>query len=364
MTSNTNGKEEPISNGFSRRHILKTTGAVAVAGGFGLGSGVAGAQDLDDLCEAVPHDVMLVLDRSGSMGLDPDGDGSTKLDDVKAAAKGFVDRLTSADQVGLVSYNENATVDSQLTGDHASVKSAIDGLSAGGLTNIGGAVDTAHDELTGALDRADADNIMVLLSNGQPTTGPDAATEADEAKADGIRLITIAFGQDANDSLMQDLASDPASSNFFDAPTGADIDTVFQTITQEICPTVVDINIKPGSDPNAVNCRSEVVPVAVLTTSDFDATRVDPASLRFGAPSEVVAGNGAEIVHEGGHFEDAQPDHGEKDGDTDFVGHFATADTGFDGSQDEGWLVGQTMDGEDIAGRDSVKLVGCNRGGN
>lgn len=364
MTPKNDGKNGQFFDRLSRRHVLKTTGALAAAGSLGFGTGVAGAQDLEELCEAVPNDVMLVLDRSGSMSIDTDGDGNTKLEDVKAAATGFVDRLTDRDHVGLVSYDESVTLDSQLTDDHSSVTSAIDGLTAGGQTNIGGAIDAAHDELASSRDRPDANNIMVLLSNGLSNEGSNPETEANEAKGDGIRLITIAFGQNADDSLMQNLASDPASSNFFDAPTGADIDDVFQTITQDICPTIVDINIKPGSDPNAVNCRSEAIPVAVLTTDDFDATRVDPSSLRFGAPSEVVAGDGAGIVHEGGHFEDAKPDHGEKDGDTDFVGHFATTDTGFDGSQDEGWLVGQTMDGEDIAGRDSVKLVGCNGGGN
>jgi hypothetical protein len=122
--------------------------------------------------------------------------------------------------------------------------------------------------------------------------------EADEAKSDGIRVMSIALGTDANDSLMKEIASDPDSTNFFDAPQGADLDSVFRTITDEICPTIVEINIKPGSDPNAVNCGSEVVPVAVLTTSDFDATTVDPASLRFGAPQTVVDGDGAGIVHD------------------------------------------------------------------
>ena len=39
----------------------------------------------------------------------------------------------------------------------------------------------------------------------------------------------------------------------------------------------VEIDIKPGSDPNSINLKSKgVVPVAVLTTDDFDASDVDP----------------------------------------------------------------------------------------
>ncbi|MFB6300241.1 MAG: PKD domain-containing protein [Halobacteriales archaeon] len=139
-------------------------------------------------------------------------------------------------------------------------------------------------------------------------------------------------------------------------PDGAS-DTCKLTFTVWIA---VEINIKPGSDPNAVNCKKKGgTPVAVLTTDDFDATRVDPSSLRFGAPSDVIGGGGAGIIHEGGHFEDAKPDHGSKDGDTDFVGHFHTPDTGFDGTQDTGRLEGETQDGIPLVGTDSVKLVGC-----
>lgn len=342
------------ASAVTRRKVLLATGALGVAGGAGFGAGIAAGRDFEELCEAVPNDVVLVIDRSGSMRGDPDGDGNTKLDDVKRAATGFVNRLTDNDHVGLVSFNESASLDEQLTSDHSNVETAINGLSAGGSTNIGQAVDTAHGELTSSRDRPDANDVMVLLSNGLPNRGTDPEDEADEAKNDGIRLITIAFGEDADDSLMQRMASDPTSDNFFDAPTGADIDNVFETISQEICPLVVELDIKPGSDPNSINCGSNgVVPVAVLTTDDFDAMTVDPASLRFGSPEAVVNGDGAALAHGDGHIEDA-----DGDGDADHVGHYPTQETGFAKSDDEGWLVGKTEDGRDIAGRDSVKIVG------
>lgn len=346
---------------LDRRRTLQLLGSSAVAVGVGVGSGTVGAQSgFDDLCEAVPLDVVLVLDRSGSMGADPDGDGDTKLDDLKAAATGFVDRLTSTDRVGLVSFASGVRVDSQLTNDFDAVKTAISALSDGGSTNLGGGIGTGAGELDHR--RSDATPILIVLSNGLANAGPGVVSEATEAKSDGVRLISIALGSDADDSTLQAIASDPKGENFFDAPTGADLDEVFKTITEEICPTVVEINVKPGSDPNAINCgKSGVTPVAVLTTEGFDATNVDPSSLRFGRPTEVVAGDGARVVHDGGHYEDAKPDHGSKDGDVDFVGHFDTRAAGFSKSDEEGWLVGKTLDGEDFVGRDSVKIVGnCN----
>ena len=44
----------------------------------------------------------------------------------------------------------------------------------------------------------------------------------------------------------------------------------------------VSIDIKPCSCPNSINLKSNgAVPVAVLTTVDFDATTVDPETVEF-----------------------------------------------------------------------------------
>jgi hypothetical protein len=48
----------------------------------------------------------------------------------------------------------------------------------------------------------------------------------------------------------------------------------FLTIVETI---QVSIDIKPGSDPNSINCKNEngIIPVAILTTNEFDAVTVD-----------------------------------------------------------------------------------------
>jgi Mg-chelatase subunit ChlD len=342
--------------GITRRRLMQTSGAVALAGAFGvgLGAGTVGAQEgeFDDLCAAVPNDVMLVLDRSGSMS-------GTKLANAKDGATTFVDQLTATDEAGLVSFSSGASLDQGISSDLGAVKTEINGLVAGGLTNIEAAIDLAQTQFP---NRQGAGDIMVLLSDGLPQNVTGAKRAATDAKAAGTRLITIAYSAPSQaEALLAELASDPDSVNAFNASTD-NVEDIFTTIAQEICPLEVEINIKPGSDPNAVNCGSKGgTPVAVLTTDTFDATTVDPSSLRFGSPSEIVAGNGASIIHTGGHFEDAKPDSGPKDGDTDFVGHFYTPDTGFSKTDTEGWLVGKTTDGRTIAGKDSVKIVGrCN----
>lgn len=51
---------------------------------------------------------------------------------------------------------------------------------------------------------------------------------------------------------------------------------------QELTPITVAVDIKPGSCPNPINLKSRgVLPVAILGTSGFDVTQIDPASIRL-----------------------------------------------------------------------------------
>ena len=113
-----------------------------------------------------------------------------------------------------------------------------------------------------------------------------------------------------------------------------------------------DIDIKPGSDPNSVNCTNNrgVIRVAILTTSDFDALTVDHGTVTFEGATEthVDQKTGAPRRHE----EDV-----DGDGDIDLVFHFRLGDTGLDCASTEGTLSGETFDGQAIEGTDAVRMV-------
>jgi probable HAF family extracellular repeat protein len=110
--------------------------------------------------------------------------------------------------------------------------------------------------------------------------------------------------------------------------------------------TAVEIDIKPGSDPNSINPLSRgVIPVAILTTEDFDALTVDADSVLFG-PDE------AEKRHKQAHVEDV-----DGDGDLDLLLHFRTQETGIALGDTEACVIGQTYDGVPIMGCDSVRTV-------
>ena len=110
----------------------------------------------------------------------------------------------------------------------------------------------------------------------------------------------------------------------------------------------VEIDIKPGSDPNSMNVRSRgVVPVAILSTADFDASSVDPATVRFG-PDD------AGITHRAGHIDDVNGD-----GFPDLLLHFQTTETGIACGETSASLTGQIFVGQAIQGEDTVRPVPC-----
>jgi hypothetical protein len=105
---------------------------------------------------------------------------------------------------------------------------------------------------------------------------------------------------------------------------------------------LVDIDIKPWSDPNSINLRSKgVVPVAVLTTASFDATTVDPSTVEFA---------GAAPLRWSTHDVDG-------DGDLDLVFHFKTQELNLDGNSTDATLIGETFGGMPILGTDTVNIV-------
>jgi hypothetical protein len=114
------------------------------------------------------------------------------------------------------------------------------------------------------------------------------------------------------------------------------------TTTAAPVPVIVDIDIKPGSEPNSINLKSKgVVSVAILGGPDFDVTTIDPTTVHFEGATPLKWA-----------IEDVQPD-----GYADLVFKFKTQELNLTEGDVEGTITGQTEDGTPLGGMDSVNIV-------
>ena len=121
-----------------------------------------------------------------------------------------------------------------------------------------------------------------------------------------------------------------------------------------LSPTIdVDIDIKPGSDPNSINTRSMgVVPVAILGSDTFDVTNVDVSTLMFGNASPTHDLSDSDTYNE--HIQDVNDD-----GFLDLVSHYKQKEIGIACDDTEATLTADLLDGTTIEGTDSVNPKGC-----
>jgi Ca-activated chloride channel homolog len=152
------------------------------------------------------RDVMLVLDRSGSMGRWTPG--GNRWRDLKRAVTAFLDALTSTPQdelVGVATYSSSSTLDENMTLDYARLMTTIDGLSVGGMTAIGRGL---QDGIAGVTDpsfsRANAAKTIVVMTDGQHNRGIMPEYVAQTAHDTyGITVHTITFSSGADQAHMQ-----------------------------------------------------------------------------------------------------------------------------------------------------------------
>jgi len=136
------------------------------------------------------HNLMLLIDMSGSMHGVGEGDGTTGSDPLDlrlAAARRLVGILNSQDRIGIVPFAESAgivaegQIDRMAAGqgfafgppDPERRNAEIDSLAGvgGGRSNLWGAVKGAYDFLRDTVHEVDGSNHIIVLSDGPDTCG-------------------------------------------------------------------------------------------------------------------------------------------------------------------------------------------------
>lgn len=150
-----------------------------------------------DVVPASGRDIVLALDLSGSMEREDfalNGALVSRLAAVQDVGARFV-RGRTGDRVGLVVFGDRAYVAAALTHDVSAVAQVIETAQIG----VSGKATAIADGLGLALrrlrEREAESRVIVLLSDGQDTTGAvDPVAAAITAKTLGVRIYTIALG--------------------------------------------------------------------------------------------------------------------------------------------------------------------------
>ncbi len=252
----------------------------------------------------------LVIDRSGSMS-------GNKIVQARDAATFIVQNLNYGDKFNVVDFSSSVTSFADSHVDYTNENrdaalSYIDGISAGGSTNISGALTTSIEQF-GAVS-PDKANIIIFFTDGLATAGTTDTPGILDAVADevlqnetNVFLFTFGVGQSVNEALLTLLAQQNNGLVNFIEPENleSDLTTFFLSINNPVLlntevsfsPDVIT-EVYPFPFPNLYQGQQLIVsgryeePVTinvhitgqafnVPVTYDFEVDLADTANLAF-----------------------------------------------------------------------------------
>jgi len=194
--------------------------------------------------ESKQFDVVLLVDASTSMGGDGgDGSGRSKLQAAVDAARVLLDELrlgpssaATLDRAGIIAFHARVDLRQGLTQDRVALQVALSSITLAPGSQLDLGLEGATDELLGPRRRLGADRVIVVLTDGRATGGPEAAlVRAEVAKARGITIFTVGLGADLDRDALVGIASRPELCTLL--PNAAELSSVFQAIGRDLpCP--------------------------------------------------------------------------------------------------------------------------------
>lgn len=215
------------------------------------------------------RDICLVIDRSGSMGLDlftlGDRNGQncgplttdTRFFALATAVAAFIDELDltlSREQLSLASYSSRRRIDcdrrrrgpeidfqvadirQELSQDYTGVTAAMADFLAngiGGSTAIGEGLIKGIEAIEGPNSRPFALKTIVLMTDGIHNTGVEPIVPARTAAAKNITVHTVTFSAGADRTRMRAVARETGGQHFH-ADTAEDLREVFREIARTL----------------------------------------------------------------------------------------------------------------------------------
>jgi Ca-activated chloride channel family protein len=192
-----------------------------------------------------PTDLLIVLDRSGSMN-------GAKLDDARAAVHRLVEKLGPQDRLALVTFSSGARLEIPLQYASETVRPAwsrtIDAVYAGGGTFLAAGMRLGLDALeagraAGRVPRA------IVLSDGLAAEAPEMIRDqARRAVTGEYTLSAVGVGRDFDEELMSSLA-DVGTGNYYYLDEVGGLQDVFARefeTARETLASAVSVTLEPG----------------------------------------------------------------------------------------------------------------------
>jgi Ca-activated chloride channel family protein len=217
-----------------------------------------------------PTDLIVVMDRSGSMG-------GQKLMDAKTAAMELLAQLGPEDRFSLVSYESSAWLDIALTPATEQAKAGwrrhIQALEATGGTNMHQGLETGRLALDSTPGRAQR---MILISDGLPDSQAGLLDQATRLGQREVPLTTVGIGLNYDEQLMASMA-DAGTGNFYWVQGSDDMASTFAAeldAAREMVASGLTVGFQPGG-----------APAVLLEAAGYTLTPAGDGGARFSAGS-------------------------------------------------------------------------------
>ena len=232
--------------------------------------------------ERTPTDIVVCIDKSGSMGTDAstagvESSGLNMLDIVKHAVRTIAEVLQPTDRIAVVAWSSAATVVTELTPMNSRGKqntvNKVKELQEDGMTNIWEGMKTGldllsnrGDEIVGGLPSKTRNAAVFLLTDGVPNVEPPRGyieslrryKEKNDGRYPGI-INTFGFGYNLKSDLLADYASEGGGVYAF-IPDSGFVGTVFVNALANCLTTVTEsavVSMSCDSDGCSVRSLSE-----------------------------------------------------------------------------------------------------------
>jgi len=180
--------------------------------------------ELRGMNEAPTMAMVMVIDHSGSMLGDMNGQGGSNLDVAIKATNVAVDNLRDKDYVGVLTFDDGYSWQVALTKaeDRESIKTEVKKIEAGGGTTIKPALQEAYRAISGS-DASVKHVILLTDGMGETTNYADVIKNYSES---GITLSTVAVGRDSDTKLLENLAEE-CGGRYYYSDLSSDIPKIF-----------------------------------------------------------------------------------------------------------------------------------------